>query len=54
MKRFILWSDYGSEGWRPQSFDTLEEVYAAIKIGETFGEPFEITELVPFKPGVAK
>ena len=45
MKRYILWLDYGCyEGWHPESFDTLPELYEHIKNGGTYSQPFEITE----------
>ncbi len=43
MKRYILWLNYGTEGWLPKDFDTLPEVFQAIQSGETYGQPFEIT-----------
>lgn len=32
----ILWIDYGCEGWKPQSFDTIKEVLETPKYGNTF------------------
>ena len=52
-QRYILWLDYGNyEGWRPSGFETLADLYNAIKDGCTFGQPFEVTERLPF--GVPK
>lgn len=28
--KFIVWVDYGQEGWRPKPFDSLEDAYEAI------------------------
>ena len=33
MKLYLLWVDYGSEGWFPYDFDTLEEMLAYIRDG---------------------
>ncbi len=54
MKRYILWLNYGSyEGWRPEQFDTVVEIYAYIQGGNTNGQPFEITERLEFFRGEA-
>lgn len=39
---FILWADYGCEGWKPRSFETLAEAVMARR----YGEDFVITKLV--------
>ena len=44
---FILWVDYGYEGWKPRSFNTIKEAleaekYSAWTITKTF--EFEVTE----------
>jgi len=42
---YILWTDYGCEGWQPSSFDTAEEAVREILIGG-FGNPVVLTKLV--------
>lgn len=40
---YVIWIDYGSEGWSPKGYDTPEEVLDAIASGDTHGHPFVIT-----------
>lgn len=41
--RYIVWLDYGSEGWRPICCTTLEEVLFV----ETYDHEFVVTEVIP-------
>ena len=43
---FILWSNYGYDGWSPNSFDTLKE---AIE-GDRYCSEFVITRIVDWQP----
>jgi hypothetical protein len=40
----ILWVDYGYEGWRPQSFDTIKEALEA----EKYMSKYIITRIVQY------
>ena len=42
---YIVWVDYGSEGWSPYSFDTLE----AALLCESYGSRKIITKQVKYK-----
>jgi len=42
---YILWVDYGMEGWKPRSFDNPEEAITAILYGE-FCNRVVLTKLV--------
>lgn len=42
---FILWLDFGYEGWKPQSFNSLDEAIKADK----FMSEWIITKPVDFK-----
>ena len=48
MEPYILWIDYGVEGWRYEPFHTLAEVANHIRSGNTFGHRFLIIWHVPF------
>lgn len=41
---YILWVDYGYEGWKPQSFNSIEEALKSEKYSEWI-----ITKRVDFK-----
>ena len=43
---YIVWLNYGYDGWAPRSYDTLKE---AIE-GDRYGEDFVITKLVQYEP----
>ena len=52
---YVLWLDYGSEGWQPKGFEIPDEVLEAIAEGYTHGMPFVITRrldlvLKPYEP----
>ena len=42
--KYILWLNHGLEGWSPNEFKTLDELLAALKRGETYGNEFKITK----------
>ena len=42
MKPYLLWIDYGSEGWMYVAYDTLEEVIERIQTN--IGGPFIVTK----------
>ena len=47
MKPYLLWTDYGSEGWTYNEYATLEEVMQHIQSG--ISGPFIITRRLPLK-----
>lgn len=46
MKPYILWINYGCEGWSPKGFDTPEEALAAIMGGMSFGSEVVLTKIL--------
>lgn len=40
---YILWCNYGLEGWAPRGYDTEQAMVEAIAEGLTHGNPFVIT-----------
>lgn len=55
MKRYALWIHYSGENWVPFYYDTIHDVIDAISTGQTFGNPFVVTEILrldikPFVP----
>ena len=42
---YIVWQDYGVEGWKPDSYETLEEAIKAQK----YRAHWVITKLVKYK-----
>jgi hypothetical protein len=47
--KYILWLDYGTEGWQPYYFETLADVAAYIESGHTHGSTIKITKHIPLK-----
>lgn len=48
-KKFIIWVNYGQEGWSPiDSRDTFEEA-AQVYLERKSSEPMIITEYIPVK-----
>lgn len=45
---YILWTYYGSDGWSPRSFSTLEEAVGC-RMEEGYNSPYVITKLVNFE-----
>ena len=43
--KYITWVDYGSEGWKPNGFTTIEE---ALKC-ESYGSPMVVTKPVEYQ-----
>lgn len=41
----VVWLDYGCEGWRPSSYDTVKEAL----LGERYGNRFVVTRVVKFE-----
>lgn len=41
--RYILWVDYGLEGWHPSSFEHEADLVQWIVSGNTGGSPFVVT-----------
>ncbi len=41
---FIMWLNYGYDGWAPHSYDTLKDALE----GDRHGEEFVITQLVQY------
>jgi len=41
----ILWLDYGCEGWKPTSFDTVKEALEA----DRYSADFRVTRLVDYQ-----
>lgn len=44
---FILWEDYGHEGWKPRPFLHLHEVAAYVQAGQN--QPFILTRRMPLR-----
>ena len=40
---FVLWRDYGSDGWQPEVFQTRAAMLAAVESGQTYGSRFLMT-----------
>lgn len=40
---FILWVDYGFEGWQPDPFRNEAELVNVLLTGGTWGRPFVVT-----------
>lgn len=52
---YILWVDYGTEGWKPRSFDTAQEAIEEILTGACIGgEPVVLTKLLKVEVVEAK
>jgi hypothetical protein len=51
-KPFVVWLDYGPEGWKPRGFDTLELAHQDVSRGNTYGQRFAITAGVVWPPNL--
>lgn len=45
IKRYVVWTDYGTEGWIPDEFDSKDQVEAFI-LGQTHAGQLVVTELL--------
>jgi len=43
-KVYTVWVDYGSEGWRPNDFETEQECIQYIIDGKVIGSKIRVTE----------
>jgi hypothetical protein len=41
----VMWTDFGSEGWQPKDFQTVQEALEA----ERYGQGFVITRLATYE-----
>ncbi len=49
-KKYIVWLDYGCEGWQPRGFNSLEEMEKFIIEGrDTYGEQRIYTRKIEVK-----
>ena len=44
-KPFVLWMNYGYEGWHPKEFDSLDQLLEVIR-DHHHGEEFVVTKLL--------
>ena len=45
-KPYVIWIDYGSDGWSPEECASVQEVEDFVLHGESNGYPFVITKLL--------
>ena len=47
--KYIIWTDYGYDGWQCEGFKTLEELQEYLKMPQNFGNEFVVTKVLDYK-----
>jgi hypothetical protein len=54
MGKYTIWIDYGYEGWRPEHYDTKEDLEVALKNinSVVYGNSYLVTKTIEYKINV--